>query len=88
MGFLRCCVYYAFLGVASFVLGRLLPKSWFLTASGVGDYEFYALGEGSVVLGPDGGIYMLLRIDCDPYCGYAAIVQVSDDGSTLAVVET
>ena len=29
MGFLRCCVYYAFLGVASFVLGRLLPKSWF-----------------------------------------------------------
>ena len=29
MGFLRCCVYYAFLGIASFVLGRLLPKSWF-----------------------------------------------------------
>lgn len=67
---------------------QLLPKSWFLSASGVGDFDFYALGEGSVVLGPDGGIYMLLRIDCDPYCGYAAIVQVSDDGSTLAVVET
>ena len=29
MGFLRCCVYYALLGVASFFVGRLLPKSWF-----------------------------------------------------------
>ena len=29
MGFLRCCVYYAALGVASFFVGRLLPKSWF-----------------------------------------------------------
>ena len=29
MGFLRCCVYFATLGVASFFVGRLLPKSWF-----------------------------------------------------------
>ena len=29
MGFWRCCIYYAVLGVASFFLGRLLPKSWF-----------------------------------------------------------
>lgn len=29
MGFWRCCAYYAFLGVASFLFGRLLPKKWF-----------------------------------------------------------
>ena len=29
MGFLRCCAYFAALGVASFFVGRLLPKSWF-----------------------------------------------------------
>ena len=29
MGFWRCCVYYAALGIASFFLGRLLPKRWF-----------------------------------------------------------
>ena len=29
MGFLRCCVYYGILAVVSFLIGRLLPKSWF-----------------------------------------------------------
>ena len=29
MGFLRCCVYYALLGVVSFFNGRLLPKRCF-----------------------------------------------------------
>ena len=29
MGFWRCCIYYAALGVVSFFLGRLLPKNWF-----------------------------------------------------------
>lgn len=29
MGFWHCCVYYAVLGIASFVFGRLLPKRWF-----------------------------------------------------------
>ncbi len=29
MGFLRCCVYYALLGVVSFFIGRLLPKRCF-----------------------------------------------------------
>ena len=29
MGFLKCLVYIAVLGVCSFILGRLVPKSWF-----------------------------------------------------------
>lgn len=29
MGFWRCCVYFAALGVVSFFFGRLLPKHWF-----------------------------------------------------------
>lgn len=66
---------------------QLLTKEWFRKESGVGDFNGYALGEGSVVQGPDGGIYMILRIDSDPYCGYAAIARVSEDGSTVSVVE-
>lgn len=29
MGFWKCVIYMAALGVLSFVIGRLLPKSWF-----------------------------------------------------------
>ena len=29
MGFLKCVVYMAVLGVVSFLIGRLVPKSWF-----------------------------------------------------------
>lgn len=65
---------------------QLLSKNWFLAASGLSECGDYALGEGSVVLGPDGEVYMILRIDANPAYGYAAIAQVSKDGTTLSRV--
>ena len=67
---------------------QLLSKSWFLNASGMTDCGDYALGEGSMVVGPDGEIYMILRIDANPAYGYAAIVHVSQDGVTLSRVSS
>lgn len=66
---------------------ELLPESWFLAASGAGDCDGYALGEASMTLGPDGAVYMILRIDSNPAFGYAAIVRVSADGKDLEKVE-
>ena len=65
----------------------ILPESRFLALSGEGHCEAYALGEASVTLGPDGAVYMLLRIDSNPAYGYAAIVRVSTDGRTLEEVK-
>lgn len=65
----------------------ILPESRFLALSGAGHCESYALGEASITLGPDGAVYMLLRVDSNPVCGYAAIVRVSADGRTLEEVE-
>lgn len=65
----------------------ILPESRFLELSGEEYCDAYALGEASITLGPDGAVYMLLRIDSNPACGYAAIVRVSADGRTLEEVE-
>ncbi len=68
---------------------QFLKKDWFLQASGLENFSsLYALGEGSVVQGKDGKIYLILRIDCDPHYGYAAIAEVSPDGLQLSNVES
>ncbi len=71
--------------------GLGLTRDWFTAEAAkygaVKNFDLYALGEGSVVEGPDGGIYMFLRIDCDPNHSFAAIVAVSEDGKTLSKVE-
>ena len=35
---------------------------------------------------PDGNVTVIFRIDAGETCGYAAVVRVSDDGSTLSVI--
>ena len=64
----------------------ILPESRFLALSGAGHCDSYALGEASITLGPDGNVYMILRIDSNPAYGYAALVRVGADGKTLEEV--
>ncbi len=45
-------------------------------------------GEGSMVQGIDGKVYMVLRVDCAPYYNYAVIVEVSADGKTVSAPTT
>ncbi len=40
--------------------------------------------EGNMVQGPDGTIYNILRLNCEPANGYAVCLELSDDGRTLS----
>ncbi len=73
---------------------RTAPPSELITEA---DYERitgtnvtgkYMLEEGNVVVGPDGELYVLYRIDASPTYGYAAILHLSADGKTLTPVES
>lgn len=46
------------------------------------------LEEGNIVLGRDGELYAIYRIDASPTWGYAAIFRISEDGRTLTPVQS
>ncbi len=46
------------------------------------------LEEGNIVVGPDNTLYAMYRLDATPTWGYAAIFQLSADGTTLSVIES
>ena len=43
--------------------------------------------EGNMVQGPDGTIYNILRLNCEPATGYAVCLELSADGTTLSYPE-
>lgn len=43
--------------------------------------------EGNMVQGPDGKIYNILRLNCEPQNGYAIRLELSADGTTLSYPE-
>ncbi len=47
----------------------------------------FCFEEGNVVLGPDGALYAMYRIDASPTWGQAAIFRLSPDGAVLSPVE-
>ncbi len=44
--------------------------------------------EGSVIEGKDGKLYVMYRIDATPTWGYAAIFSLTDDGTTVSLIES
>ncbi len=50
------------------------------------DKRFW-LEEGNVIVGPDGSLYAMYRLDATPTWGYAAIFRLSTDGTTLSTLE-
>ncbi len=44
--------------------------------------------EGNIVLGRDGALYAIYRIDATPTWGYAAIFRLSEDGRTLSAIDS
>lgn len=48
----------------------------------------FFLEEGNVVVGNDGQLYAIYRIDATPTWGHAAIFRLSEDGKTLSMIES
>ncbi len=48
----------------------------------------WGIEEGNVLLGKDGEIYIIYRIDCGPANGYAAVFKLSDDEKSLVLANT
>ncbi len=59
---------------------------WFRAQTGYEGELTYgaALGEGNLVLGKDGTVYLMLRVDSQPCYGYAVLIKCSKDGKTLS----
>ena len=43
----------------------------------------WSLTEGNIVVSPEGKIYAMFRINAKPQCGYTAILEVSQNGTSL-----
>ena len=61
----------------------ITDKEWFFAETGAKEANSFWLLEGNIIDGKDGKLYDMLRIECQPHTGYAALLEVSDDGSTL-----
>ena len=68
---------------------ELLSRADFerVTGEKTGANNIFWMEEGNVIMGPDGELYVVYRLDAAPTWGYAVIFRLSADGSTLSVVE-
>ena len=71
----------------------VLSMEEFISMSGttvgnaIRDYGNFHIGEGNVVVSPEGKIYAMFRVNAAPQCDYAVILEVSEDGRTLRKLE-
>ncbi len=61
-------------------------EAWFRTQTGFAGTLTYgaALGEGNLIVGKDGTVYAMFRVDSQPLYGYAVLIKCSADGKTLS----
>lgn len=70
-------------------VNTLINETWYKQAANDPNSSYkIAAGEGNVVVGPDGTLYGIYRINTNAMDGYAAIVHISDDGKTLSYVDS
>ncbi len=70
-------------------VNTLINETWYKQAANDPKSSYkIAAGEGNVVIGPDGTLYGIYRINTNSMDGYAAIVHISNDGKTLSYVES
>ncbi len=62
----------------------VFTKSDFLSAMGLSSVNKYSLGEGNIVVKPDGNVYAVFPISAAPTHGYFAVLRVSEDGTSLS----
>lgn len=65
-----------------------ISKAYFESVTGKTVTGTFWLEEGNMVVGPDGILYAIYRIDAAPNYGYAAIFTISADGRVLTPVES
>lgn len=68
-------------------LQPILTREWFLRESGEPEAKRFTVMEGNMLEGPDGRIYNIMRIESQPAAGYAAILQLTEDGKVYLPVE-
>ncbi len=68
-------------------LKPILTQEWFLRESGEPEAKRFTVMEGNMLLGPDGKVYNIMRIESQPAAGYAAMLEVSADGTTYSAVD-
>lgn len=59
----------------------------FLSITGLSSVAKFSLGEGNIVLKPDGNVYAVFPLDAAPTYGYYIVLRVSDDGKTLSKLD-
>ncbi len=67
----------------------IIDKDWYMSVATKPDITInVGVGEGNIVVGPDGNVYAIYRLGIRDHIGYAILVKVSDDGSTLSIVDS
>lgn len=64
-------------------LNDVTDKAWFFEETGADTADDFWLLEGNIVAGVDGKLYDILRIESQPNNGYAALLELSEDGKRL-----
>jgi len=62
-------------------LKPLLTREWFLKESGEAEAGRFTVMEGNMLESPDGKIYNIMRTETQPNAGYAAILELTEDGT-------
>ncbi len=57
-----------------------LSRQWFLESTGCDTVDCYWVLEGNMVQSPNGQLYNMARLECQPYNGYAGLCTISPDG--------
>lgn len=65
----------------------ILDEAYYEKKTGLNVTGRFWLEEGNMVVGRDGRLYAIYRIDASPSYGYAAIFTVSENGKTLAMAD-
>ncbi len=68
-------------------LKPILTREWFLRETGEPEAKRFTVMEGNMLLSPDGHIYNIMRTESQPAAGYAAILELSRDGTGYFPVE-
>ena len=66
---------------------EVMDETYYETKTGLNVTGKFWLEEGNMVVGQDGKLYAVYRIDASPSWGYAAVFEVSENGKTLKLAE-
>ena len=70
-------------------IATLLSDAWYKQVANDPNSTYkISAGEGNIVVGPDGKLYGIYRINVNAMDGYAAILEISDDGKEISYVES